>query len=86
MTRSYSPFLTDLTLVGWEGVQFYPQAGFLAVVSEPLGVEWNALVTFRTDGWATKSCNPINSTAIQESNMAAAKPEMIKFLQIHHTG
>ena len=68
------------------GGNFTPQAGFLAVVSEPLGVEWNALVTFRKDGWATKSCNPINSSAIQEPNMAAAKSEIIKFLQIDHTG
>ena len=50
----------------------YPQADLLSAVSEPLGVQRNALVTFPKYVLSMKWCHSDNSTATQNSNMAAS--------------
>ena len=56
-----------------------PQADLFAAVSEPHVVDWYRLVTFPKYVWAMRWHNPgISIIIIQNSNMAAAKPEIVK--------
>ena len=63
------------------GGKITPQAGFLNAIFERFGVVWCTLVTFPKYGWATRKCNQVKSSTIQDFKMAAAKPEIVKFLQ-----
>ena len=57
-----------------------PQTDLFAANSEPHGVDWNPLMTLPEYVWAMKWHNPGMSITIRNSNMAAAKPEIAKFL------
>ena len=61
------------------GGKITPQADLFAAISEPHVVDRYPLVTFPKYVWAMRWHNPGLSIIIQNSNMAAAKPEIIKF-------
>ena len=61
---------------GW-GVN-YPPADLFAAISEPHVVDRHPLVNFPNYVWAMRWYNPGLSIIIQNSNMAAAKPKIVK--------
>ena len=63
-------------LTGWGKITTH--AGLYAAISEQHGTDRNPLVTFPKDVWAMRWHNPGMSSPIQDSNMAAAKPESVK--------
>ena len=60
----------------------YPQADLFAAISEPHVVDRYPLMTFPNYVWAMRWHNPGMSIIIQNSNMAAAKPEIVKLKKI----
>ena len=66
-------------LTGGEGGKITPQADLVAAISESHVVDRYPLVTFPKYVWAIRWHDPGFSIIIQNFNMAAAKPENVKF-------
>jgi hypothetical protein len=56
-----------------------PPADLFTAILKPLGVKRNASRKFPEYGWTIEYCNSMKLSAIQESNMAASKPETLLF-------
>ena len=65
---------------GEEGGVIYPQTDLFNGISEPLGIKWNGLVTFPSNGWATQRRENYCPVLHRKSNMAAGNRNMrLKF-------
>ena len=63
------------------GGKITPQANLFAAILEPHAVDRYPLLTFPRYVWAMGWQNPGMFIIIQNSNMAAAKPAIVKFFQ-----
>ena len=67
-------WLINPTIAIGGGVIYPPKTDLFNGISEPLGIEWSGLVTFPSNGWATKRYENYCPVLHRKSNMSATIP------------